>query len=110
MVVYSEPGYRCDSTYLDPTGRAVRAQHTVINGIRVFIDPELSDDGSHNIDVIAEGLSKEEFAAAGYRFIEAVFYQLESGRWLQASTYRSDYEIAVVKYVDAEAFHDSSEL
>ena len=29
---------------------------------------------------------------------------------MQGSTYRSDEEIVVVKYVDAEALHESSEL
>ncbi len=110
VVVHREPGYRADSTYLDPNGVAVRAQHTVINGIRVFIDPELTDDGSHNIDVIAEGLSKDEFAAAGYRYIEAVFYQLESGRWMQGSMHRFDDEVVIVEHMDAETFYASSQI
>ena len=74
VVVYSQPGYRVDSTYLDPMGRAVVVQHMFDDGIRVHIPDDTRDDGEMSYHIIAEGLTKEEVAAAGYRYIEAVFY------------------------------------
>ena len=77
VVVYSQSGYRCDSTYLDPNGRAVVVQHMFADDIRVHIPDDTKDDGEMRFCIIAEGLTKQE-VAAGYRFILAKFYQLGS--------------------------------
>ncbi len=109
-VVVQEPGYRCDSTYLDPNGRAVVVQHLITDGIRIHTVNDAADDEETRFNIIAKGLSKEEFAERGYRYIESVFYRLESGRLMQGCTYRSDEEVAVTKYEDAETYHASTEL
>ncbi len=102
-IVHSEPGYRADNVYLAPDGGAVRVQRSAVDGIRVFVDGSLSDDGKRIPKIFAEGLTEGEFAAAGYRFIEAVFYQSEGdNRWTQANMFRSDDEVVLVDRMSAE--------
>ncbi len=110
VVVYSQPGYRCDSTYLDPNGRAVVVQHMFADGIRVHIPDDTKDDCEMRFDIIAEGLTKEDLAAAGYQFIVATFYQLKSGTWHQAHFDRGDDGIEIVEHMDVETVYEFGRL
>ncbi len=109
-VVYSQPGYRVDSTYLDPNGRAVVVQHMFADGIRVHIPDDTKDDGEMRFHVIAEGLTKEELADAGYRFIVAKFYQLGSGTWHQANFDRNDDGVEIVEHMDVDTVYQPGRL